>query len=119
MGRIVETTKRRSWRRSTYIWMLSALAAVSALLYWEQTALLYVLSTLAMCILLIVVAFSDLEGRDSELNKQVDSDRTHRTESDVTTGSSSPVLADPQALKRHKGAARRATPEGRSFLDVK
>lgn len=104
MSQIVETTKRRNWRRNTYIWMLSALAAVSALIYWEQTSLLYVLSTLAMCVLLLVVAFSDLEGRDRELNKQVESDRTPMTESDVTTGSPSRVLADPQAIKRHESA---------------
>lgn len=105
MNQIGETTKRRSWRRSTYIWVLSALTAFSALIYWEQTALLFVLSTLAMCILLLVVAFADLEGRDKELNRQVKDDRIRVTESDVTTGSSSPVLADPQAIKRHKGAA--------------
>ena len=34
---------------------------VTALLYWEQAALLYVLSTLAVCGLLLVVAFSDLD----------------------------------------------------------
>ena len=49
--------------------MLSTLAAVSALIYWEQTALLYALSTLAMCILLLVVAFSNIEGRDREVNQ--------------------------------------------------
>lgn len=100
MGQIVETAKRRRWRRSTYIWMLSALATVSALLYWEQTALLYVLATLAMCILMLVVAFSDLEGRERELTKQVDSDGTHTTEGDVKMGSLSPVLADPKAIKK-------------------
>ena len=31
------------------MWVIGAVAVVSALLYWEQTALLYVLSTLAMC----------------------------------------------------------------------
>jgi hypothetical protein len=67
--------------------------------------MLYVVSTLAMCILLLVVAFSDLKCGERELNKQVDSDRTHTTENGMTTGSSSPVLADPQALKRHKGVA--------------
>ena len=36
------------------------------LLYWEQTALLYVLSTLAMCGFLLVVAFSNLEVMDKE-----------------------------------------------------
>ena len=37
------------------------------MLFEEQTAVLYVLSTLAMCGLLIVVAFSNLEARDAEM----------------------------------------------------
>jgi len=39
------------------------------LLYWEQVAVLYVLSTLAMSALLLVVAFSNLEARDKELHQ--------------------------------------------------
>ena len=69
MGQIVEETKRRGMRPKTYLGTLSALAATSALLYWEQIALLFVISTLALCILLLIVAFSDLEGRDSELSQ--------------------------------------------------
>ena len=38
-----------------------------ALLYEEQVAVLYVLSTLAICGLMIVVAFSNLEARDAEM----------------------------------------------------
>ena len=37
-----------------------------ALLYWEQAAALYVLSTLALAALLVVVMFSNLEARDKE-----------------------------------------------------
>jgi hypothetical protein len=37
-----------------------------ALLYWEQAAILYVLSTLAISALLLVVMFSNLEARDKE-----------------------------------------------------
>jgi hypothetical protein len=37
------------------------------LLFEEQTAVLYVLSTLAVCGLLFVVAFSNLEARDAEM----------------------------------------------------
>lgn len=48
--------------------IIGGVAFVSALLYWEQTALIYVLSSLAVCGLLLVVAFSDLEGRDKELS---------------------------------------------------
>ena len=56
--------KRR--RRRKFFWLFTA-AAVCALLFEEQTAVLYVLSTLAMCGLLIVVAFSNLEARDAEM----------------------------------------------------
>jgi hypothetical protein len=44
------------------------------MLYWEQTAIIYVLSTLAIVGLLLVVAFSDLEGRDRELRKELKDD---------------------------------------------
>jgi len=53
-------------RRRKFFWLFAA-AAASALLFAEQIAVLYVLSTLAMCGLLIVVAFSNLEARDAEM----------------------------------------------------
>ena len=53
-------------RRRKFFWLFAA-AAVSALLFNDQVAVLYVLSTLAMCGLLIVVAFSNLEARDAEM----------------------------------------------------
>ena len=53
-------------RRRKFFWLFAA-AAVSALVFGEQVALLYVLSTLAMCGLLIVVAFSNLEAKDAEM----------------------------------------------------
>ena len=56
--------KRR--RRRKLFWLFAA-AAVCALLFTEQVAVLYVLSTLAVCGLMIVVAFSNLEARDAEM----------------------------------------------------
>ena len=53
-------------RRRKFFWLFAA-AAISALVFGEQVALLYVLSTLAMCGLLIVVAFSTLESKDAEM----------------------------------------------------
>ena len=53
-------------RRRKFFWLFAA-AAVSALVFAEQVALLYVLSTLAICGLLIVVAVSNLEARDAEM----------------------------------------------------
>jgi hypothetical protein len=54
-------------RRVRKLFWLFAAAAVCALLFEEQAALLYVLATLATCGLLIVVAISNLEGRDAEM----------------------------------------------------
>ena len=53
-------------RRRKLFWLFAALA-VGALLFEEQVAVLYVLSTLAICGLMIVVAFSNLEARDAEM----------------------------------------------------
>ena len=58
---------QRRYRK--FAWIFGAAAIVIALLYWEQTAVLYALSTLAMCTLLLVVAFSNLEARDKELHQ--------------------------------------------------
>ena len=54
-------------RRPRLFFWLFAAAAVCVLLFQEQVAALYVLSTLAVCGLLIVVAFSNLESRDAEM----------------------------------------------------
>jgi uncharacterized membrane protein len=44
----------------TYLW-ISALAVLTiSLIYWEQTAILYILATLGVTILLVVVGVSDL-----------------------------------------------------------
>ena len=56
--------KRR--RRRILFWLFAA-AAVCALLFEEQVAALYVLSTLAICGVMMVVAFSNLEARDAEM----------------------------------------------------
>ena len=64
--------KRRKWRGRTYVLILSALIVVSLLLYWEQTALLYLISTLLICAVLLVVAFADLESRDRQLVQETE-----------------------------------------------
>jgi hypothetical protein len=58
-------------RHGTFFWIAGTVALVIGLLYREQVALLYILSTLAMCALLMVVAFSDLKGKDAELQNNV------------------------------------------------
>ena len=60
--------RKRRYRK--FAWIFGSSAIVIALLYWEQAAVLYVLSTLAMCALLLVVMFSNLEARDKELHRR-------------------------------------------------
>ena len=67
MSKTVETRKRRKWRGRTKLFALGALALVSALIYWEQVALLYVVSTVLMCLVLLAAAFADLEGKVRKL----------------------------------------------------
>ena len=66
-------------RRVRQLFWLFAAAAVSALLFGEQVAVLYVLSTLATCGLLIVVAFSNLEARDAEMQAAAIREVAHDT----------------------------------------
>ena len=70
---------KRRYRK--FAWIFGSSAIVIALLYWEQAAILYVLSTLAMCALLLVVMFSNLEARDKELQKMDARDDAESTRS--------------------------------------
>jgi hypothetical protein len=60
-------SSKRRYRK--FAWIFGSSAIVIALLYWEQAAVLYVLSTLVLCALLLVIMFSNLEGRDKELHQ--------------------------------------------------
>lgn len=44
----------------TYSWILALAAVTISLIYWELTAILYILATLGVTVLLVVVAMSDL-----------------------------------------------------------
>lgn len=46
-------------------------AVIIALLYFERIDVLYILATLGLVALLLIVAFSNLEGRTTEINKEV------------------------------------------------
>jgi len=59
--------KKLQIRRVRKLFWLFAAAAVCALLFEEQAAVLYVVSTLATCGLLVVVAISNLEARDRKM----------------------------------------------------
>jgi hypothetical protein len=62
-------------RRRKLFWLFAA-AAVCALLFEEQAAVLYVLSTFAICGLMMVLALSNLEARDAEMQTAVTTELT-------------------------------------------
>ncbi len=86
MRRKIKLEAKRRRRRKLF-WLFMA-AAVCALLYTEQAAALYVLSTLALCGLMLVVAFSNLEDRDHEMQKAAIEERSEdvRRSSRALTG---------------------------------
>jgi len=59
-------TKTKKNRTLTYLWIFGLALLVFLLIYFEQTAILYIFSTLGVTALLIIVAMADL-GR-SELS---------------------------------------------------
>jgi len=59
---------RSARRHRKLLWIFGGIFTICALLYWEQAGLLFVLSTLAICGLLLVVAFSNLETRDKDIH---------------------------------------------------
>jgi len=67
VGIMRRNNKRRihtARRHRKLLGIFGGIFTICALLYWEQAGLLFVLSTLAICGLLLVVAFSNLEARD-------------------------------------------------------
>ena len=69
MRRNIRSRNNSTRRYRKFAWIFGSSAIVIMLLYWEQAAVLYVLSTLALCAVLLVVAFSNLEARDKELHQ--------------------------------------------------
>ncbi len=63
-------TKVKKRRTVTYSWIAGMALLVFLLIYFEQTALLYIVSTLGVTVLLVIVAAADL-GR-SDLSGQSD-----------------------------------------------
>lgn len=57
---------RRRRKLITIAWALGLSALVITLIYLERTAVLYILCTLGVCVLLMIVAFSDLAHSEAK-----------------------------------------------------
>jgi len=58
---------RLNRRTAALIWLLAVAIVIGTLIYLEQIAILYVLATVGLVVLLLIVAFADLEnvGREN------------------------------------------------------
>ncbi|MBD0372338.1 MAG: hypothetical protein ICV60_15960 [Pyrinomonadaceae bacterium] len=67
-------SRKTSSRNRNLLWIGGIALIVFLLIYFEQTAILYVLATLGVTALLLVVAFADLKGvpNADELPKPAD-----------------------------------------------
>ncbi len=54
-------TKKLSRRATAIAWLAGIAVVIAALIYFEQIPILYALATISLVVLLIIVAFSDLE----------------------------------------------------------
>jgi hypothetical protein len=60
MSQRIKTNKTKRGRGFTYLWIAALGMLIFLLIYFEQTALLYVLATLGVTALLFVVAAADI-----------------------------------------------------------
>jgi hypothetical protein len=63
-GRPTLAADRRRRKTITAMWMAGLSIGVVLLIYWEQSAILYILATLGVTALLAVVAMADLSHTD-------------------------------------------------------
>jgi len=64
MSQRLKTNKPKRRRGFTYLWIAGLALLVFLLIYFEQTALLYIVSTLGVTVLLVLVAAADLGSSD-------------------------------------------------------
>ncbi|HYR77672.1 MAG TPA: hypothetical protein VEM96_17785 [Pyrinomonadaceae bacterium] len=64
MSQRLRSNKNKKRRGFTYLWIFGLAVLTFLLIYFEQTALLYVLATLGVTALLVIVALADLGRGD-------------------------------------------------------
>ena len=65
MNRKTMAGDRRRRKLITALWAIGLTAVVITLIYLEQTAILYILCTVGVTVLLLIVAFADLDHGES------------------------------------------------------
>ena len=76
MNRKTLAGDRRRRKTITALWTLGVAAVVVVLIYFELTAILYILCTVSIGVLLLIVAFSDLaHEKEPDLAQATDTRR--------------------------------------------
>jgi len=70
MSQRIKASKTRRRRGITLLWIGGMALVTFLLIYFEQTALLYVLATLGVTVLMVIVAMADLGDRKSNAAPQ-------------------------------------------------
>lgn len=76
---------RRRRKTFTILWTAVLAIGVITLIYYEMTALLYILATVGVTILLVVVAMSDLHAADRNTSSAVKIDDAAALGSGITS----------------------------------
>ena len=90
-------------RSNTLIWIVGVGLIVFLLIYFEQTAILYVLATLGVTALLLTVAFADLKG----VPNASDLPQTNDDAAAIGTGIGSTLPAQPNAPRGTRSSGRK------------
>jgi uncharacterized membrane protein len=69
-------TAQRRRRMFTYLWIAALAALTISLIYWELTAILYILATVGVTVLLLVVAAADLKHSEGMVGDNPPLDRS-------------------------------------------
>ncbi len=99
--------RKNNRRLMTLLWITGLAILVIALIYFEQTAILYVLATLGLTALLIIVALSDLSGRGRGTNLSELGDDSAAISDGVTGTSAAAVAITAPTTSRRRPAAKR------------
>lgn len=63
---MAENSKKLSRRASALLWLIGISIVIGVMIYFEQIAILYLLATVSLVVLLLIVAYSDLENIEAE-----------------------------------------------------
>ena len=86
MSQRLAIAARRRRRLITYGWVAAMAIVVILLIAKEQSALLYILATLGITVLLALVAFADLRGKDDLISENEAAASANSSKFDAATG---------------------------------